>query len=149
MVDLTRKDKLTVVANAEQQNKKERFIGSVMPHKGQKVFELDKSTGNICIAEFEKTTANFPLKSSDGVGVNKKILAKENCIYVLAINLLNAKKKFAKILRQQSSKVSHVNCIACNNSIQIKVNFNNNVPTEVVFEECFCGHVAKIQDYVK
>lgn len=90
MLDITRKDKLTVVANAEQQNKKERFIGSAMPHKGQKVFELDKSTGNICIAEFEKTTANFPLKSSDGVGVNKKILAKENCIYVLAINLLNA-----------------------------------------------------------
>lgn len=66
-------------------------LGTLLPQPGQKVYELNLTTGEFIEAELEKTV------SIKGV---KKIKAKEDCIYTLAINRKNAERKFIKMVYQ-------------------------------------------------
>lgn len=68
------------------------YMGSMRPHKGHKVFELDTKTGEIRLAEFEPIVVHFQQKGTP----RRKIIIKKGCQYVSALNYRNAIKKFTK-----------------------------------------------------
>lgn len=70
------------------------MIGKITPHKNHKLFELDLAKGTIDKAEFEQDKViRF---GSEVSKFKKKVLMKENCIYISAMNEINAVKKFLK-----------------------------------------------------
>ena len=75
-----------------------KLIGSLKPKGGHTCFQLDLSSGKIIIAEFEKIDVDF-LKAANGdYSKKKKLIIQPNCIYATALNLVNVKKKFIKML---------------------------------------------------
>lgn len=82
----------------QQQIKKKGLIGRMKIHKGQKCFELNLVTGMICTSDVRD---EVDLKGN----VKHKLIIKEECIYTVAINLANAKRKF--INRLYKYKAEH------------------------------------------
>lgn len=97
--------------------KKQEFMGSMTPKKGHTMFEVDLLNQKIRPAQFEKVTKyeeHAEKPKSDGLGVieykdgskklvidklpniSKKLLGKEGCIYVSALNKKNLIKKLVK-----------------------------------------------------
>lgn len=149
-----KKDKLSVGIHAENEKKSQaKFVGSLMPHKGQKCFELNTRTGQIELAKFETQTIEYPTNGSISK-VRNKLVIKMDCIYVVAINLLNAKKKFQKILNESLKdkvQTASVNCLVCGaeKSIDIDSVIINEELTASITICRSCGHAPKISDYIK
>lgn len=70
-----------------------KLIGRLKPYPGQKIYELDLSTLKVVEASFESVEI---VHTKLGDGVKKKLVVKDNCLYEVAINYENAKKKFIK-----------------------------------------------------
>lgn len=68
-----------------------KFIGSIKPHKGHKLYEINVTNQEI---KEIKTTKTYDV--SKGYS-SSKVDIKENCYYVSALNLKNAIKKFKKL----------------------------------------------------
>ena len=60
-------------------------VGSLTPHAGHTLFEINHNTQQVVVAEF--------IPSESG---KKKVLVKEGCEYVSALNMKNAIKKYLK-----------------------------------------------------
>lgn len=73
--------------------KKTKFITSIHPHNGHTCFELNKKTGSIQPAAIKEINCTIT------GGIIKKVIINENCLYVSALNIENAQKKFFKHLR--------------------------------------------------
>lgn len=69
--------------------KTETLVDTIRPHKGHTLFEIDCSTGEINAAKYEQIDGVF-----SGVGVRKKVLIKENCLYISCLNKKTALKKY-------------------------------------------------------
>ena len=80
-------DKLQVVQQVPI--KTETLMDSIRPFKGHTLFEIDCSTGNIVAAEYEQIDGLF-----SGGGVRKKVIIKENCLYISCLNKKSALKKY-------------------------------------------------------
>lgn len=91
------KEEIEIVAQKEIE-KQQKLIGHMRPYKGQKVFEVNCSTGAIKEAEFTTVDVDFNKAIKKDFSPRKKIIANENCIYIVALNKANALKKFFKIL---------------------------------------------------
>lgn len=98
-VSLDERDKLQVVANKPVRT--ENFITSLKPHKGHILFEINPFVGTCVEAVYEKTDAVFPLSDKGNIAKRKKVLAKENHVYVSALNRKNALTKFFKMAKEQ------------------------------------------------
>jgi len=129
--------------------KKKDLIAKIKLHPGQKLFELDTKTGEIRIPEYEKTTISFPV-NGDLTDVNSKVTSRPGCIYVTAVNLVNAKKKFQKRLNQIAPKMSLVLvCKKCGGK-SVKVDYfqNPDKSIQVGIQKCTsCGAYHSIKDY--
>lgn len=149
-----KKDKLSVHQNAEMQKQKQaKFIGSVSLHKGQKCFELNTRTGVIELAQYDKQTISYPA-SGKVASVHRKLIADSECIYVVAINLKNAKKKFQVIINntlKDQTKTASVDCLVCGEkkSIDIDSIIKEKILTASITICSTCGHKPKITDYIK
>lgn len=88
------KDKIENVKQVEVQ-KQLQLAGRVIPQRGHTLFEYDKVTGTVVKAEFEEVKdVKFGASKSPWKQVTtKKVVRRENCIYVSALNLKNALKK--------------------------------------------------------
>jgi hypothetical protein len=77
------------------------LLGSLRPQKGHKLFECNLSTGVVKEAEYEakRDTINYNQVS---FVETKKLIVHPDCIYIPALNLKNAKKKFM-MSREQSN----------------------------------------------
>lgn len=68
---------------------KQTKLDSLVPYPGQKLWEFNTKTGHLREAEYESTVVDFGTKE-----VTRKVIIREHCKYVLAINKFNAQKKF-------------------------------------------------------
>jgi hypothetical protein len=97
-LEQTPKDTYELVNTINQNQEKKRVhIGSIRPHKGHTLFEINYKTGEIKKAEFKKQVLNIGEaihKGVDFVSKKKEIEIKENCVYISALNKENAIKKF-------------------------------------------------------
>jgi uncharacterized protein YnzC (UPF0291/DUF896 family) len=91
-------ENLTEEIREVQEERKQTYIGSLKPHKGHKLYEIDIVLNTINEATFEKTEVVFNTKGSTPSSSNKKVVIKENCFYISALNKKNAIKKFGKKL---------------------------------------------------
>lgn len=94
MLDLIPKQKVEKQVDKEVRSE-QKYFGSMMPKKGQKVFKyniLEKKITTIGESDFEKQTIGI------GQKVSKKLILDINCLYVVSLNKKNAAKKFLKML---------------------------------------------------
>lgn len=87
----------------------EHHIGTIRPHSGHTLFEINAVSGDIAPAEFEVSTAVYSANSK-GL-VRRKIVIKANCVYISALNKKNAIKQ---LLRQRTpaADVDEIDCMA-------------------------------------
>lgn len=98
-------EKITIV-NQRQVEHEKQFLGSTTLHKGHTFYEIDCSSGRISEAEYKEEKILLVeekcLLTGSVTGttnrVVKEIDCKENCLYVGALNLKSAKKKYFKWL---------------------------------------------------
>lgn len=71
------------------------LLGTIYPKKGHICFEINTITHEIKEVEYEEVTID--IKSISGENYKrKKLLTKENCTYITALNKKNALKKYFK-----------------------------------------------------
>jgi hypothetical protein len=97
-------DKIEIVGQAEKKHQVSK-IGTIRPHKGHTLFQINLESGEVTEAEFDRQDVDFKeLKKEESSrlkpGVIKKVVVKKGCIYVSALNKTNAIKKFAKQAQQ-------------------------------------------------
>ena len=77
----------------KEQQKEAKKLTTIKPHKGHTLFEVEISTGDIREAEFEKTDIAYEDVQKGKNLSRKKVIAKDGCIYVSALNRKNVIKK--------------------------------------------------------
>ncbi|MFD3001427.1 hypothetical protein ACFS7Z_13730 [Pontibacter toksunensis] len=80
-----------------EQKKQIKLIGSTRKVPGHTMFELNLETQEIKQAEYQEGTVYAYTEKSHEHQHRLKLVVKENCIYVQALNKKNAFKKLAKI----------------------------------------------------
>lgn len=75
-----------------------KYLGTLRPHHGQKVWQLDLKTMIISEAKYELGVLDFKKAQHGDFSTRHRLVAQENCLYVCAINAKNADKKFHKMI---------------------------------------------------
>lgn len=81
----------------KQEQKRLELIGRIKPHQGHVCFEYNIATGEIQEAQFMEQTVNYA-EFVQTRTIQKKIMVKQGCLYVAALNKTNAEKKFKKMI---------------------------------------------------
>ena len=85
----------------QQQEIKSVFIGSMRKVKGLTLFEFNEETQHITIPEYEKQEIIITQQTIQTEGkevmYRNKLIMKENCIYIQALNVKNMIRKVNKI----------------------------------------------------
>lgn len=76
--------------------KQTELIDTLLPQKGHKCFEINRSTGEINEAVFKTEDVVFRMSTVLHGSVQKKLVVKENHVYITALNKQNALKKYQK-----------------------------------------------------
>lgn len=96
-IEVVHKDVIEVVKQPEVKNL-QSYLGSYRPKKGHTLYEFDVVQKVLVKAQF---TTDSEFKMYTPVGVNaycsKKVVVRENCIYIPALN----KKNALRILRKK------------------------------------------------
>jgi len=80
----------------KQQEKQLKFVGQQRPYSGHKCFEVNLSTGEINLAEFKEEAISFEDAKNGIISGKKKVIIKDNCVYITALNKKNVIKKLNK-----------------------------------------------------
>lgn len=104
----TDSDKVVIVGQNEKKFEVKKW--QIKQHKGHTLYEINLSTGDVKVAEYEQTDlqindmgpqlnmhvqAVVVGKAIAAQEIKKKLITKPNCIYISALNITNAAKKFA------------------------------------------------------
>lgn len=81
-----------------KQEKQTFLVNSIHPHEGHKCFEYNVVTKELKGAEFMEVAISFEAAQMGEIAPKRKVMTKENCIYLTALNEKNAVKKL-KILK--------------------------------------------------
>lgn len=92
-VILDEQDKMEIVAQAPHEAQK--LLESITPYKGHTLFEINTGTGIIAPATYDDIISQL-----DG-RVRKKVLVKENCLYISCLNKKSAAKKYLKWIAER------------------------------------------------
>lgn len=86
-----------VKASAEKQQEKQfKHLGTLRPHAGHTLFEINHATQEVKQAEYLTQDVDFMDAANKNISLKKKLLVKEGCEYVSALNMKNAIKKYNK-----------------------------------------------------
>ena len=106
-------DKVVIVGQNEKHFQEVKW--QIKPKKGHTLWEINLQTGNIKPAEYEEVNLqindfgpqlNMHLqmavigKAIPAKEIKNKLITKPDCIYISALNIQNAAKKFAKRARE-------------------------------------------------
>jgi len=82
----------------EMENKgpETKFLGSVSPSKGHRIYQLDTETGEISEAHVEGKVIELPDGRKE---IRKQIFVRDKFLYVSALNKRNAVKRFARMAK--------------------------------------------------
>lgn len=81
--------------------KKDVFVKRFKPHANHILFEVNIITGEIKKAEFEVSAISFEKALNNDVSLSKKVIMRENCKYISALNIKNAMKKLGYIITKK------------------------------------------------
>lgn len=80
----------------ENKGPETKFLGSVSPNKGHRIYQLDTETGEISEAHVEGKVIELPDGRKE---FRKQIFVRDKFLYVSALNKRNAVKRFARMAR--------------------------------------------------
>lgn len=86
-------DKVVITGQNEQSFNQVKW--RIVQKKGHTLFEINLHTGDVVKAEYVEV--NLELL---GENVRKKVITKPDCIYISALNIQNAAKKFIQKAKQ-------------------------------------------------
>ena len=84
------------------QKKQVKYLGTIKPHKGHTLYELNLKNSTITIAQFMQEKVQHKLNEKN-LSFRKKLIINPDCIYASALNIENAKKHFRKILQKRQT----------------------------------------------
>lgn len=91
-LELKKEDKIEIVKQTKQE-KKTVLVNRIKPYEGHKCFEYNTVTGSLSFATFMETSIDFVSAQKGEIAHKSKVMIKENCIYITALNKKNACKK--------------------------------------------------------
>lgn len=83
----------------QTQVKKNAFRKTFNVHYNHSVFEINTITGDIAKAKYDTGSINLQTGK-----VIKNLIEEPNCIYIPALNMINAQRKFDNIVRKVKAK---------------------------------------------
>lgn len=89
--DTKEPDKILNVRQAEVE-KQLKYLGTIKPKRGHTLFEVNLKTSKISIAIFEITEIPFSEAKKAKPMLKRKVIKKENCLYIPALNIKNVYK---------------------------------------------------------
>lgn len=92
-------DKIEIVGQKEQATQL-NFLGSTKLQKGHQTFEINIAENTITPAEYE-SYGILDKNKIGGVRPTRKIVVKQGCYYINALNKKNAMKGFIKMLQNR------------------------------------------------
>lgn len=92
-------EKLEVHAQ-KQIEKQHKLIQQITPFKGHTLYEINCTTGEIVEPEYETEAIDFKAAANGVIANRRKVIIKDNCLYVSCLNKKNAKKKYLHWLLQ-------------------------------------------------
>lgn len=97
IVPNTESDKVVIVGQNEKKFEVKKWTIK-NPHKGHTLWEINLNTGDVKPAKFVQVDMELTRlgQSPNLQTVRKKVITNPNCIYISALNIQNAAKKFAK-----------------------------------------------------
>lgn len=75
-----------------------KYLGTLRPQRGQKIWELNLKTRRITEAEYTHEDANFDNATKGDYSTRGRLITKDNCIYCAALNHKSADRRFFKML---------------------------------------------------
>jgi len=95
------KDKIENVKQVHVE-KRLQLNGRFIPQRGHTLFEVNSVTGEVVKAEFEevKEVSFSASKSPFKQVTTKKVIMRENCIYISALNIKNCFKKLGFVIKK-------------------------------------------------
>lgn len=87
------KDVKTEVTIKKKQEIEYVLEGTIKPKVGHKIWELNEETGEIKEAQYKSDTVSF---NSNAVMDSEKLIRHSDCVYIPALNIENAKRKYLK-----------------------------------------------------
>lgn len=93
---LSKEKAKTEIQQEKQQEHQLVYQGTIIPHEGHTLYEIDLSTNNIKEAEYLAQDYVFDLDwyPSKKLKVDSKVVMNNGCAYISALNKKNALKKF-------------------------------------------------------
>lgn len=79
-------------------DKEQKLVGRIIPYKGHTLFEINCTTGEINEPEYMVEAIKYESAIKGQFVKARKIITKENCLYISCLNKKIAKKKFIKYL---------------------------------------------------
>jgi hypothetical protein len=96
-LDKHKEQKINTELSIKKKQKQEfKKIGELRPMKGHKLYEINTVSGEITLAEYkspEKTVHLFDVINESG-SLRKEVIQKKDCIYISALNIKSAKKRY-------------------------------------------------------
>lgn len=89
------KDKIELVTSSEVAKHDKEYIGTIHPHKGHRLFEINLKNETIDDAKYEEVPFVFS-EDVEKQKKRKKLIINEDCIYISALNKKNAVKHLVK-----------------------------------------------------
>jgi len=86
------KDRLEVQAEAEKKREL-KLLGTVKPQAGHKLWQYNTVTGELTEAEYEQVNIDFVAATKGEIASHRRVIVKDGCRYMLALNKKNAKRK--------------------------------------------------------
>lgn len=98
------KDKIENVRQVEIE-KQLVLTGKYIPQKGHTLFEVNKVTGEVVKASFEdvKAVDYISKKGPFRQITTKKVIVRENCTYISALNIKNCFKKLGFVIKKNGN----------------------------------------------
>lgn len=93
------KDKINIVDQKQQIII--QSVGAIKPHKGHTLFEFNVVTKEMRKAKFEEENIHFSDDLKKAI-MHKKVIKNKDCIYVSALNKINAYKRLFNDLINQN-----------------------------------------------
>lgn len=78
----------------EKKEPETKFLGSVSPNRGHRLFQLNTETGEVTEAHVEGKFIEMPDGRKE---VRKQVFIREKYLYISALNKKNAIKRFARM----------------------------------------------------
>ena len=98
-LDRIKLDKEEIELHSQKEiHKQQKLVGKIVPFKGHTLFEINCTTGEIKVCDYEIQTIDYLNAKEGNLKPKRKVIVKSNCLYVSTLNKDNARKKYIKYL---------------------------------------------------